>query len=115
MAMDASNSTGLGSHLSRSSTLSEHSSPITPTFSTRGHSRLPNSVPSAPSSPNMRESIANRPLTDVKEEPHDKDEDFRMVNGIEEDRISEGKWNPCHVVSWPCGCGIPPELISLYS
>lgn len=43
----------------------------------------------------MRESIeafgsASRPLTDVKEEPHDKDEDYEMVDGIEQNRISEG-------------------------
>ena len=102
MASDSSNSTPLGSHLSRSSTLSEYPSPTTPTFSLRGHSRLPSSNSSAPSSPNMRESIeafgsASRPLTDVKEEPQDKDEDYQMVNGIEESRISEGKWSPCHV------------------
>ena len=49
----------------------------------------------------MREPIeafgtASRPLTDVKEEPLDKDEDFEMVDGIEENRISEGKWSPCY-------------------
>lgn len=92
--MDSSNATGPGSHLSRSSTLSEYPSPTTPTFSLRGHSRLPSSSSSAPSSPNMRESIeafapASRPLTDVKEEPQDKDDDYQMVNGIEEHRISE--------------------------
>lgn len=96
VAVDSPNSTGLGNHLSRSSTLSEYPSPTTSTFSARGHSRLPSSSSSAPSSPNMRESIeafgsACRPLTDVKEEPHqDKDEDYRMVDGIEEDRSSEG-------------------------
>ncbi|KAF6231164.1 hypothetical protein HO173_010664 [Letharia columbiana] len=94
VAMDSSNATGPGSHLSRSSTLSEYPSPTTPTFSLRGHSRLPSSSSSAPSSPNMRESIeafapASRPLTDVKEEPQDKDDDYQMVNGIEEHRISE--------------------------
>ena len=107
--MDSSNSTGLGTHLSRSSTLSEYPSPTTPTFSIRGHSRLPSSNSSAPSSPNMRESIeafgsASRPLTDVKEEPHDKDEDYQMVNGIEEHRISQGNWSPCHVLHKPCPC-----------
>ena len=95
MAMDSPISTALGNHLSRSSTLSEFpSSPTTPTFSLRGHSRLPSSNSSAPSSPNMRESIeafgsASRPLTDVKEEPQDKDEDYQMIEGIEED-VSEG-------------------------
>lgn len=98
VAMDSSNSIGLGNHLSRSSTLSEHPSPTTPTFSLRGHSRLPSSTSSTPSSPNMRESVeafgsASRPLTDVKEEPLDKDEDHQMVNGIDEEYIPEGNWN----------------------
>ena len=101
VTMDSPTSTPLGNHLSRSSTMSEFPSPTTPTFSLRGHSRLPSSNSSAPSSPNMRESIeafgsASRPLTDVKEEPQDKDEDYQMVNGIEENRISEGNWDPCH-------------------
>lgn len=107
VAMDSPNSTMLGNHLSRSSTLSEYPSPTTPTFSLRGHSRLPSSNSSAPSSPNMRESIeafgsASRPLTDVKEEPQDKDEDFHMVNGMEEDCASEGKLVPHHVLRKPC-------------
>lgn len=111
VAMDCSNSNGLAIHLSRSSTLSEHSSPTTPTFSARGHSRLPSSTSSAPSSPNMRESIeafgsASRPLTDVKEEPLDKDEDYHMVNGIEEQRISEGNLIPCHILGKFCRCVI---------
>ena len=109
VTMDSANSAGLGIHLSRSSTLSEHPSPTTPACSVRGHSRLPSSTSSAPSSPNMRESIdafasASRPLTDVKEEPQDKDEDYQMVNGIEEYRISEGDWNPCPVSSHSCRC-----------
>ena len=102
VTMDSPNSTPLGNHLSRSSIMSEYPSPTTPTFSLRGHSRLPSSNSSAPSSPNMRESIeaygsASRPLTDVKEEPLDKDEDYEMVNGIEDNRISEGNWksSPC--------------------
>ena len=99
MVIDSPSSTPPGNHLSRSSTLSEFPSPTTPTFSLRGHSRLPSSNSSAPSSPNMRESIeafgsASRPLTDVKEEPQDKDEDYQMINGIEEDRISQGSGNP---------------------
>ena len=104
MAIDSLCSTPVGNHLSRSSTLSEYPSPITPTFSLRGHSRLPSSNSSAPSSPNMRESIeafgsASRPLTDVKEEPQDKDEDYEMVDGIEESRVSEGNWTLCRT---PC-------------
>ncbi len=59
----------------------------------------------------MRESIdafgsASRPLTDVKEEPHDKDEDYQMINGIEEHRISEGNWNTCRVLHTDCLCVI---------
>ncbi len=103
VTMDSPISTALGNHLSRSSTMSEYPSPTTPTFSLRGHSRLPSSNSSAPSSPNMRESIeaygsASRPLTDVKEEPLDKDEDYHMINGIEGDRVSEGDWNPCQIL-----------------
>ena len=110
-AMDSSNPTALGNHLSRSSTLSEYPSPTTPTFSLRGHSRLPSSASSAPSSPNMRESIepfgsASRPLTDVKEEPQDKDEDYQMVDGIEEYPISEGNRNHPHVSPESCRRGI---------
>ena len=107
VAMDSSNSIGPGNHLSRSPTLSDYPSPTTPTFSLRGHSRLPSSSSSTPSSPNMRESIeafgsASRPLTDVKEEPLDKDEDYQMVNGIEEERVHEGKWSPCHILCERC-------------
>lgn len=104
VAMDSPISIGHGNHLSRSPTLSDYPSPTTPTFSLRGHSRLPSSSSSTPSSPNMRESIgsASRPLTDVKEEPLDKDEDYQMVNGIEEERIHEGKWSPCHILREPC-------------
>ena len=105
MAIDSPCSTPLGNPLSRYSIMSEYRSPTTPTFSLRGHSRLPSSNSSAPSSPNMREPIeafgtASRPLTDVKEEPQDKDEDYEMVDGIEENRISEGNRTPC------LGCGI---------
>jgi len=44
----------------------------------------------------MRESIdgygsTKRPLTDVREEPQDKDEDYEMVNGFEGRRSYEGK------------------------
>ena len=109
VAMDSSGSIGVGTHLSRSSTLSDYPSPTTPTFSLRGHSRLPSSSSTTPSSPNMRESIeafgsASRPLTDVKEESLDKDEDYQMVNGIEEERISEGNWSPCHILRRSCPC-----------
>ena len=103
MALDSPNPIPLGNQLSRSSTLSEHSSPTTPTFSVRGHSRLPSSTSSAPSSPKMRDATepfasASRPLTDVKEEPQDKDEDYEMIDSIEEHRISEGNGHPRRVL-----------------
>lgn len=55
----------------------------------------------------MRESIeafgsASRPLTDVKEEPQDKDEDYQMVDAIEEHRISEGNLNLGHLSRKSC-------------
>ena len=89
-------SAGHGHHLSRSSTLSGSTSPTSPTSSARGHSRFPSSTSSLASSPTMRESIdgygsTKRPLTDVREEPQDKDEDYEMVNGFEGRRSYEGK------------------------
>ena len=61
----------------------------------RGHSRLPSSTSSLVSSPALRESLdgygtGHRPLTDVKEEPHDKEEDQQMINGFEEPVHREG-------------------------
>ncbi|KAI4088002.1 MAG: hypothetical protein LQ344_006377 [Seirophora lacunosa] len=72
--------------LSQSSTSSDFPSPITPTFSTRGHSRFPSSTSSLASSPPMRDSTdgfgaGKRPLTEVREEPLERDEDYEMVNG----------------------------------
>lgn len=93
--MDSPNSTLHCQHLSRSSTLSDSTSPTTPTLSARGHSRLPSSTSSLASSPTMRESIdgygsAKRPLTDVREEPQDKEEDYEMINGFDGRRSYEG-------------------------
>ena len=89
-------SMGHSSHLSRSSTLSDSTSPTTPPFSARSHSRLPSSTSSLASSPTMRESTdvfgsAKRPLTDVREEPHDRDEDDVMEDGSEGRRSYEGR------------------------
>ncbi|KAI9872600.1 MAG: hypothetical protein M1830_001427 [Pleopsidium flavum] len=72
-------------HLSQSSTSSDYPSPVTPTFSLRGHSRFPSSTSSLPSSPVMCDTVESfgsgkRPLTDVKEEPHERDEDFAMLD-----------------------------------
>ena len=84
--------TGHAQHLSGSSTISDIPSP---TFSLRGHSRLSSSTSSLTQSPVMRESMdgygsVNRPLTDVKEEPLDKIEDYEMVNGFGGPRGPEG-------------------------
>ncbi|KAL8983219.1 MAG: hypothetical protein Q9177_005039 [Variospora cf. flavescens] len=73
--------------LSQSSTSSDYPSPITPTFSARGHSRFPSSTSSLASSPPMRDSMdgfgaGKRPLTEVREEPLERDEDYEMVNGL---------------------------------
>lgn len=85
--------TGHAQHLSGSSTISDLPSP---TFSLRGHSRLPSSTSSLASSPAVRESMdgfgtVNRPLTDVKEEPQDRVEDYEMVNDPVGHRAREGK------------------------
>lgn len=87
--MNNLSSSGLETYLSRSSTLSDVPSPNTPTFSLKSHSRIPSSTSSLAPSPTMRESIdgfgsPTRPLTDVKEEPHDKDEDEDMVSVTDE-------------------------------
>ena len=71
--------------LSQSSISSDYPSPTTPTFSTRGHSRFPSSTSSLASSPVLRDSIdafgvSKRPLTEVREEPHEPDEDHEMNN-----------------------------------
>lgn len=89
--MDAPDSAliGHGLHLSTSSTSSgETPSPTTSTFSLRGHSRFPSSASSLASSPIVRESMdgfgtQKRPLTDVKEEPHEREEDFEMINNVD--------------------------------
>ncbi|KAI4268351.1 MAG: hypothetical protein LQ337_007895 [Flavoplaca oasis] len=71
--------------LSQSSISSDYPSPTTPTFSTRGHSRFPSSTSSLASSPVLRDSIdafgvGKRPLTEVREEPHEPDEDYGTMN-----------------------------------
>ncbi|KAL8811507.1 MAG: hypothetical protein Q9200_001730 [Gallowayella weberi] len=73
--------------LSQSSTSSDYPSPTTPTFSARGHSRFPSSNSSVTSSPAMRDSldpfgVGKRPLTEVREEPQEPDDDYDMVNGF---------------------------------
>lgn len=73
--------------LSQSTTSSDYPSPTTPTFSTRGHSRFPSSTSSLASSPAMRDSldaftVGKRPLTEVREEPQEPDEDYKMINSF---------------------------------
>lgn len=93
MITESTVSIGHAQHPSGSSTISDLPSP---TFSLRGHSRLLSSTSSLASSPVMRESMdgfgsSNRPLTDVKEEPLDKIEDYEVVNGFGGHRAREGK------------------------
>lgn len=79
-------------HWTQSSASSDYPSPVTPTFSLRGHSRFPSSSSSLASSPVLCDSMdtfgsgkraltdGKTPLTDVKEEPQERDEDFEMLN-----------------------------------
>lgn len=60
-------------------------SPVTPTFSLRGHTRLPSSTSSLTSSPVMSEAMdgfgsGKRPLTEVREEPQEREDDYEMVD-----------------------------------
>lgn len=87
---------GHGLYLSTSSTPSEDlsSAPTTPTVSLRLHSRFPSSASSLASSPTMRESIdgfgsQKTPLSDVKEEPLEREESFQMVESL--NIISKGR------------------------
>ena len=84
--MDLSSS----SFYTQNSSASDLPSPITPTFSNRGHFRYSssassiestyhNSVVDSPSSPSFVGSkTRKRSLPDVQEEPHERDEDFDM-------------------------------------
>ena len=75
---------------SQNSSTSEIPSPVTPTFSIRGHLRYPSSASSidstfhssvndSPSSPAFAgPKSGKRSLPDVQEEPHERDEDFDM-------------------------------------
>ncbi|KAE8453108.1 hypothetical protein EG329_012295 [Mollisiaceae sp. DMI_Dod_QoI] len=80
----------------QNSSASEVPSPVTPTFSTRGHLRYPSSTSSlessyhnsaieSPSSPSFIGSkTGKRSLPDVQEEPHERDEDFDMFEDANE-------------------------------
>ena len=98
-AMDSPDSMSIGHnlHLSQSSTSSDATSPVTPTFSLRGHSRFSSSSSSLASSPTMRESLdgfgtPKRPLTDVKEEPQEREEDYEMLESVEKDQNYDCKF-----------------------
>ena len=72
-------------------------SPVTPTFSSRGHLRYPSSASSiessyhstlaeSPSSPTFVPKPGKRSLPDVQEEPHnERDHDFDMFKDVEDD------------------------------
>ena len=70
---------------SLSSSSTDAVSPKTPTFAVRGHTRISSSGSSLASSPPMRDSIdgfGKRPLTEVREEPHEPEDDYHMINGF---------------------------------
>ncbi len=86
-------------HLTTSSSTSSADipSPTTPTFSARGHSRLPSSNSSIASSPIMRESMdgfgtQKRPLTEVKEEPHERESDCGVIDPTDEIGNEQGRF-----------------------
>ena len=90
MESPKSASSGHALHHSQSSMFSDLPSPLTPTFSLRGHTRYPSSNSSLASSPVLHESVegfgtSKRPLTDVKEEPLEREDDFEMVNSFSHD------------------------------
>jgi hypothetical protein len=88
--MDLSSS----SFYTQNSSASEIPSPVTPTFSTRGHLRYSssassiessfhNSLVESPSSPTFVGSKSGkRSLPDVQEEPHEREEDFDMFEDV---------------------------------
>lgn len=100
--MAAPDSTFAGFALYRaasSSSAADIPSPTTPTFSVRGHSRFPSSNSSLSSSPILRESMdglgsQKRPLTEVKEEPQEREEDHDMIDVVDQEagRGSKRSW-----------------------
>ncbi len=86
--------------LSQSSTISSMSlsSPTTPSGSVWSYPKVTSSNSSLPSSPMVRESLegygsSKRPLTDLKEETEDRDEDVEMVNGLQQQSPHENEVN----------------------
>ena len=95
---DDANMSSPNSAASQSPTVSDLPSPSTPSFSLRGHGRFPSSSSSLASSPVVRESIDSfgspkRPLTEVKEEPIERDGDLEMLESSEADYENDRKSN----------------------
>ena len=103
----------------QNSSASDIPSPVTPTFSTRGHLRYPSSVSSldssyhtsvadSPSSPSFIGSkTSKRSLPDVQEEPQeepqDRDEDFDMFDDAQEVYGCLCKSSPTRGLKQDCG------------
>jgi carbohydrate-binding DOMON domain-containing protein len=111
--MDLSSS----SFYSQTSSASDVPSPVTPTFSNRGHLRYPSSASSiestfhtsttdSPSSPTFASSkTGKRSLPDVQEEPQERDEDFDMFDDASElyDCLCKSSYAAPSVVNKPRG------------
>jgi hypothetical protein len=81
-------------HHSQSS-ISSDQAPLSPTFSLRGHTKLPSTNSSLSSSPTMRSSLDfKRPLTEVKEEPQHEREDRGFHNATSRDSSKSRKKKP---------------------
>lgn len=102
------------------SSSSDITSPVTPTFSNRGHQRyssstssldLPLQLQDSPSSPLPPTSAGNntkstlRQLPDVQEEPMERDYDTATIDTIDEDDDHFGLYS--------CLCKLKPELTCL--
>lgn len=101
----------------QNSSTSEIPSPITPTFSTRGHLRYPssassiespfyNSVTDSPTSPSfVGPKAGKRSLPDVQEEPHEREDDYDMFEYRKElyDCLCKYSWVAGSIVNkLPC-------------
>lgn len=90
--MDAELGLASASFSTQNSSASDLPSPVTPTFSTKGHFRYPSSASSidstyhnalvdSPSSPTFIVKSGKRSLPDVQEEPQqEKEDDFDMID-----------------------------------
>lgn len=102
----------------QNSSASELPSPVTPTFSTRGHMRHPSSASSiesqylyeSPSSPTFTSHIAGkRSLPDVQEEPRCERENDFVFEDDDDDDIPD-----CDEL-YNCLCKSPPHLYSCHA